>query len=155
MTRRHSGAVAFNPQTFLHRPDAGWRPHASRRNNGTDVRYSGPLLQEWLAAPAATGRLVAWDPIAQAARWRVDLPVVSSGGVLTTAGNLVFQGRSDGRFVAYRSTDGTVWWELDAGTGIMAPPVTFEVDGTQHLTLIGGFAVIAHGAGRFTRDIDL
>jgi quinohemoprotein ethanol dehydrogenase len=82
---------------------------------------------------------VAWDPIAQAARWRVDLPVVNSGGVLTTAGNLVFQGRSDGRFVAYRATDGTVLWEFDAGTGIMAPPVTFEVDGTQHLTLMVGW----------------
>ena len=141
--------MAFNPQTglvyvpvrdnttFLHRPDASWRPQTSRRNTGSDVTYSGPLLQQWLAAPAATGRLVAWDPIAQAARWRVDLPVVNSGGVLTTAGNLVFQGGSDGRFVGYRATDGTVLWEFDAGTGIMRYASEFVHQEFENIVLRG------------------
>ena len=40
-------------------------------------------------------------------------------------GNLVFQGRSDGVLCAYRATDGKKLWEFDAGTGIMAPPVTY------------------------------
>jgi quinohemoprotein ethanol dehydrogenase len=69
----------------------------------------------------------------------VEFPVAESGGVLATAGNLVFQGRGDGVFAGYRATDGSRLWEFDAGTGIMAPPVTYLVDGVQHITLMVGW----------------
>jgi PQQ-dependent dehydrogenase (methanol/ethanol family) len=143
--------MAFNPQTglvylavrdgttFLHRPDSTWRPHTTRRNDGIDRGYVGPLLRAWQAAPPPTGRLVAWDPVQQIPRWKVDHPVLMSGGVVTTAGNLVFQGRSDGRFIAYRATDGAKLWEFDAGTGIMAPPVTYLVGDVQYLTVMVGW----------------
>jgi quinohemoprotein ethanol dehydrogenase len=125
--------------TFAHRPDPAWQPDDSRRNSGIDQRYAGPIMDEWMAAPPSTGRLVAWDPVRQAARWVVDHPVLESGGVLATAGNLVFQGRSDGLFLAYGASDGAQLWEFDAGTGIMAPPVTYLVDGIQYLTLMVGW----------------
>jgi quinohemoprotein ethanol dehydrogenase len=125
--------------TFLHRPDSLWRPHNSRRNEGIDRRYAGPLVRAWRAAPPPTGRLVAWDPINQVARWKVDHPVLMGGGVLATAGNLVFQGRSDGLLIAYRATDGARLWEFDAGTGIMAPPVTYLLDGVQYVSLMVGW----------------
>jgi quinohemoprotein ethanol dehydrogenase len=64
---------------------------------------------------------------------------VVSGGVLATAGNLVFQGRSDGVLVAYQATDGAKLWEFDAGTGILAPPVTYLVDNVQYVTLMVGY----------------
>ncbi len=143
--------MAFNPATglvylpvrdgttFLHRPDPEWHSDSSRRNEGINARYEGPLLDKWLNAPAPTGRLLAWDPVQQRVRWQVDYPVLESGGVLTTAGNLVFQGRSDGLFFAYRATDGAKLWEFDAGTGIMAPPVTYLVNGFQYLTLMVGW----------------
>ena len=125
--------------TFAHRPDPSWRPDDTHRNNGLGQRYAGPIMDEWLASPAPTGRLVAWDPVRQAARWHVDHPVLESGGVLATAGDLVFQGRSDGFLLAYRASDGATLWEFDAGTGIMAPPVTYLVDGIQYLTLMVGW----------------
>ena len=125
--------------TFLHRPDSTWRPHTSKRNDGVNRRYAGPLLRAWQAAPPPTGRLVAWDPVQQKSRWQVDLPVLVSGGVLATAGNLVFQGRSDGVLVAYRATDGAKLWEFDAGTGILAPPVTYLVDNVQYVTVMAGW----------------
>jgi PQQ-dependent dehydrogenase (methanol/ethanol family) len=137
-----TGLVYFGVRdgtTFLHRPDSAWRPQRTQRNEGIDRRYAGPLLRAWQAAPPPSGRLVAWDPIQQAPRWQVDHPVLMSGGVLTTAGGLVFQGRSDGILVAYRATDGTQLWEYDAGTGIMAPPVTYMVDDVQYLTLMVGW----------------
>ena len=46
---------------------------------------------------------------------------------------------SDGILRAYRSSDGTKLWEFDAGTGIMAPPVTYLVNGIQHVTLMVGW----------------
>ncbi len=124
---------------FLHRPDPNWKPDDSHRNEGIDRTYDGPLLKEWFGAPPPVGRLLAWNPIAQAAAWKVDFPVLDSGGVLATAGNLVFQGRSDGIIAAYRANDGELLWEFDTGTGIMAAPVTFSVGNTQYVTVMAGW----------------
>ena len=124
---------------FLHRPDPNWQPDDSHRNEGIDRYYDGPMLGEWLGAPPPVGRLVAWNPVAQEAAWKIDFPVLESGGVLATAGNLVFQGRSDGVFASYRATDGKPLWEFDVGTGVMAAPVTFSIDGTQYITVMVGW----------------
>jgi quinohemoprotein ethanol dehydrogenase len=86
-----------------------------------------------------TGQLIAWNPVEQREAWRASLPLVESSGVLATAGNLVFQGRSDGVVCAYRATDGKKLWEFYAGTGIMAPPVTYLLDGVQYITLMVGW----------------
>jgi quinohemoprotein ethanol dehydrogenase len=59
--------------------------------------------------------------------------------VLATAGNLVFQGRSDGTFAAYRAGDGAPLWRFDAGTGVMAAPVTYLVNGVQYVTVMVGW----------------
>jgi PQQ-dependent dehydrogenase (methanol/ethanol family) len=125
--------------TFLHVPDAGWKFDARRDNVGIDPRYEGPLLAKWASAPPATGELIAWNPVEQREVWRVIHPAVESGGVLATAGDLVFQGRSDGILLAYRATDGSKLWEFDAGTGIMAPPVTYLTGGVQYVTLMVGW----------------
>jgi quinohemoprotein ethanol dehydrogenase len=98
----------------------------------------GPLQAALDTLPPPWGELVAWNPVEQRAAWRVRHPTVDSSGVLTTAGNLVFQGRADGMLIAYRATDGTKLWEFDAGTGIMAPPVTYLVDGVQQVSVMAG-----------------
>jgi quinohemoprotein ethanol dehydrogenase len=143
--------MAFNPTTglvyvparqgsfALHTPDKGWIPSPRNWNRGENVRYEGPLLAKLIASPPMTGLLIAWNPAEQHEVWRVSLPLVESGGVLATAGNLVFQGRSDGVFCAYRATDGKMLWQFDAGTGIMAPPVTYLLDGVQYITLMVGW----------------
>jgi quinohemoprotein ethanol dehydrogenase len=125
--------------TSLHVPDAGWKFDPRRDNIGRDPRYEGPLLAKLQSSPPPIGRLIAWNPVEQREMWSVTHPVLESGGVLATAGNLVFQGRSDGKFCAYRATDGTKLWEFDAGTGIMAPPVTYLVGGVQHVTVMVGW----------------
>ena len=57
------------------------------------------------------GRLIAWDPVKQKEAWRQEHVSPWNGGTLTTAGNLVFQGTADGRFVAYNATSGEKLWE--------------------------------------------
>jgi quinohemoprotein ethanol dehydrogenase len=125
--------------TFVLVPDAAWKFDPRRDNLGLDRRYDGPLLAKLRSSPPPTGGLIAWNPVEQREVWRVTHPVLESGGVLATAGNLVFQGRSDGIFLAYRATDGAKLWEFDAGTGIMAPPVTYLLDGAQHITIMAGW----------------
>jgi len=124
---------------MLHAPDKDWTPHPGIVNRGEDAAYEEPVLAKLQASPPTTGNLIAWNPVEQREVWRVSFPVVESGGVLATAGNLVFQGRSDGLLCAYRATDGKKLWEFDAGTGILAPPVTYLVDGAQYLTLMVGW----------------
>jgi quinohemoprotein ethanol dehydrogenase len=143
--------MAFDPATglvyvparegspALHAPDKHWTSNTTNWNRGEDAGYNGPLLAKFLSSPPMTGHLIAWNPVEQREAWSVSLPQVESGGVLATAGNLVFQGRSDGVFCAYRATDGKKLWEFNAGTGIMAPPVTYLLDGVQYITLMVGW----------------
>ncbi len=100
-----------------------------------------------------SGQLVAWDPVAQEARWKGPVGRPTGGGTLTTAGGLVFQGGVDGRFHAYDAETGADLWSFDVKTAAMAPPVTFARGGRQYVALAvgfgGGFAaeggVVAHG----------
>jgi quinohemoprotein ethanol dehydrogenase len=85
------------------------------------------------------GFLIAWDPVKQKEAWQVPLGSGHGGGTLTTAGGLVFQGNSQhDEFVAYRADHGSRLWGMGVGTGIVAGPATFEVDGTQYVAVVAG-----------------
>jgi PQQ-dependent dehydrogenase (methanol/ethanol family) len=143
--------MAFSPATglvylpaktgtqSLHVPDADWKYDPEKNNMGRAPGYEGPLKDKLKALPSPTGELLAWDPVAQKATWHARYPVAVGGGVLATAGNLVLQGRADGILAAYRATDGKPLWSFDAGTGIMAPPVTYQVDGVQYVSVLAGW----------------
>jgi quinohemoprotein ethanol dehydrogenase len=85
------------------------------------------------------GRLLAWDPVKQKEAWRVEHVSPWNGGTLTTAGNLVFQGTADGRFIAYNATTGVKLWETPVGTGVVAAPATYMVDGVQYVSVAVGW----------------
>lgn len=96
------------------------------------------------------GRLVAWDPVKQKEAWRHEHVAPWNGGTLTTAGNLVFQGTADGRFVAYDARNGSKLWEQPVGTGVVAAPVTYEVDGKQYVSIAVGWGGVYGLAARHT-----
>jgi quinohemoprotein ethanol dehydrogenase len=83
--------------------------------------------------------LLAWDPVAKAPRWRVKHEGAAGGGTLTTAGNLVFQGLSNGLLVAYKADTGDKVWEVQLGNGIMAAPGTWSLDGKQYVSVMVGW----------------
>jgi quinohemoprotein ethanol dehydrogenase len=89
--------------------------------------------------PPAWGELQAWDPVRQKAVWTVKHAGSFNGGVLSTAGGLVFQGTSDGRFAAYAAESGAKLWEIVTNIGIVAPPISYSVDGTQYLSVLAGW----------------
>ncbi len=134
--------MAYNPKTRLvYFPvqefniglaqDPNWKYDPVRWNLG--VRF----ISGGIGKPP--GSLVAWDPIQQKAAWRVDQDIVWNGGVLTTAGDLVFQGTGNAEFVAYEAKTGRRIWSSFTATGIIAPPVTYEVDGEQFISLLTGW----------------
>lgn len=72
---------------------------------------------------------------------------VGNPGTMTTAGNLVFQGRVDGTLRAYDATTGEELWSFDTGLGISAPPVTYSVGGKQYIALLVGYGGGVAGLG--------
>ena len=95
--------------------------------------------QQIEALQSIGGRLLAWDPVLQEERWRVEHESTWNGGLLSTAGNLVFQGRSDGMFAAYSADNGKLLWETPTYTGIIAAPVTYEIEGEQYVAVVAGW----------------
>ncbi|MEZ4281495.1 MAG: PQQ-dependent dehydrogenase, methanol/ethanol family [Myxococcota bacterium] len=128
-----AGYYAPAPQPFTPVP-------GSPRNTGIDLTKARQF-----PADAAAGELIAWDPVAQKKVWGVPRDTIGNGGVLTTAGLLVFQGTATGRFIAHHARGGKRLWEYDAGTGIIAAPISYAVDGVQYVAIAagwgGGFAL--------------
>lgn len=96
------------------------------------------------------GRLIAWDPVAQKQAWAVEHVSPWNGGTLATAGNLVFQGTADGRMMAYNAKTGEKLWETPTGTGVVAAPSTYMVDGKQYLSIAVGWGGVYGLAMRAT-----
>jgi quinohemoprotein ethanol dehydrogenase len=109
------------------------------------------------AVAATTGRLVAFDPRTGKVAWGVDYPAAWNGGTMTTAGNLVFQGTSTGRFRAYAADTGKQLLDLDMQSGIVSAPSTFRVGGVQYVAFMtskgGAFPLVAGVAGGVTRKV--
>lgn len=97
------------------------------------------LFNDIIARKVTGGSLLAWDPVLQKKMWEVKHPLTWNGGVLSTAGNLVFQGTADGRLVAYKSDSGEKVWEFKTQTGVIAPPITYTVDGEQYIAVQAGW----------------
>jgi quinohemoprotein ethanol dehydrogenase len=93
------------------------------------------------------GYLVAWDPVAGKARWTVTLDKLWNGGAVSTAGNVVFQGTADGWFCAYDARSGARLWRQYVGMGIIGAPMTYEVGGTQYVSVLAGYGGSAAAVG--------
>ena len=89
--------------------------------------------------PHSPGKLVAFDPVTAKVRWTVDHLLPYNGGVLATAGNLVFQGNAEGEVVAYAADSGNELWSVLTGSSITAAPSSYRVDGRQYIVIpVGG-----------------
>jgi quinohemoprotein ethanol dehydrogenase len=96
------------------------------------------------------GRLIAWDPVHQKAAWTQDYASPWNGGTLATAGDLVFQGTADGRLVAYNATSGEKLWDAALGSGVVAAPMTYEIDGKQYVSIAVGWGGVFGQSQRST-----
>ena len=85
------------------------------------------------------GALLAWDPVHQRRQWEVWHDAIWNGGVLSTAGSLVFQGDADGDFAVYDAKTGRRLWRFNAGLGIIAAPMSYAAHGKQYVSVLVGY----------------
>ena len=152
-------AMSFNPQTGLvYVPkvelptlfnDKGVKAEAwTKPSFQLDLAVDAGLKND-IPKEAGNASLVVWDPVNHKKVWEIKQPNYWQAGTMTTAGNLVFQGRIDGQFLAYDARTGKQLWSINAGSGISAPPITYAVDGKQYVSLLVGWggAGVALGGG--------
>ncbi len=126
---------------YVAQTEEEFNPTPRTQNFGLDLAAGFALYNEPGAPPRLTeGMLMAWDPVEQREVWRVSFGDGGrGGGTLATAGGLVFQGNSANReFAAYRATDGEKLWSAPVHTGIVAGPITYELDGEQYVAVAAG-----------------
>ena len=145
------GTGLFVPQKpFAYEPRA-W-------NTGNDfAAITGAILgavKTGKPPPPSLGYIKAWDPVAQKEVWHVPMAGSWNGGLLATAGGLIFGGGADGNFSAYDARSGAKLWSIDLTTGILAPPMSYAIDGEQYIAVLAGWGGAAGLAGfnRFLFD---
>ncbi len=146
--------MAFSPKTglvYLPINEAGypyvaaghdWKPEKVGFNTGLDPSQAAmpaDTVARDAAKKATTGALIAWDPVAQREVWRHQYLGPWNGGVLATSGNLVFQGTAGSTFNAFAADTGRQLWSYPVQTGIIAAPITYEIDGQQYVAVMAGF----------------
>jgi len=145
--------MAFSPSTGLvyipvneiatpYIPDPAFQWKRQSNNLGLDLaKASMPADRAIVAAVKSglKGRIVAWDPVKRRAAWTVELGGPWNGGMLATAGGLLFQGTAAGDFVAYDAASGRRLWSFAAQSGIVAPPITYSLGGRQYVSIVVGW----------------
>jgi alcohol dehydrogenase (cytochrome c)/quinohemoprotein ethanol dehydrogenase len=158
--------VPINDAAFVYIPDKNFRATPLSFNVGVDFGAGSlPVENEQAMAQVKAGtkgHLSAWDPIAQQEVWRVDYEHSWNSGTLATAGDLVFAGRGTGEFAAYKADTGAKLWSADAQAGVVAAPISYEVNGEQYIAIevgwggayglaAGPLALDSHAAGNSPR----
>ena len=133
--------MAYSPDTKLfYVPSNEWgmdiwnepvtyKKGAAYMGAGFTIKVGEGPIGAMRAVNPKTGKIV-WEVPNNAPLW---------GGVLTTAGNLVFWGTPEGFLKAADATTGKVVWEFQTGSGVVAPPVTYDIDGEQYVAVVSGW----------------
>ena len=147
--------IPANDAGFVYIGDRHFKSRTFGWNTGIDFD-AGALPDDPTAVAAIKsglkGKLVAWDAQGQRALWTVPLQRPWNGGVVATAGELVFEGMATGELAAFKADDGRKLWSTQTNTGIVAPPVTYEAGGEQYVAIeLGWGGAFPLSAGELAR----
>ena len=110
-------------------------------NLGIEWGRINQLMNDVPGMPDAKGYLKAFDPLTGETAWAVEHADYWNGGVVATKGGLVFQGDALGNVSAFNSDDGELLWQYNTYTSIVAPPITYAIDGTQYVAILTGSGI--------------
>jgi alcohol dehydrogenase (cytochrome c) len=134
--------MAFSPKTGLfYVPSNEWamdiwnepityKKGAAYLGSGFTIK---PLYEDHI------GSLKAVDPATGEWKWELKNGAPLWGGVMATAGGLVFTGTPEGKFIAVDDETGEILWSFQTGSGVVGQPVTWEQDGEQYVAIVSGW----------------
>lgn len=135
------------PMTFAMR-DEPYRPYSAIQGSSASFPAFGAFgrqdagqakAMEGEPKPSFQGVLKAWDPVAQKVVWTSPPIPFWSGGTMATSNGLVMQGTADGYLMVHDGKNGKLLTRVNIGTGIMASPMSYTIDGTQYVAVMAGF----------------
>ncbi len=151
--------AAYSPITGLMYVPAN---HICMDYEGVEVKYTagqpyvGAIVRMFPGPGGNRGRFIAWDPMTGKQVWEIKENLAAYGGVLTTAGGVVFYGTMEGWLKAVDQKTGKVLWKFKTPSGIIGNPMTYKApDGKQYVAVlsgIGGWAGIGVAAGIGAED---
>jgi len=157
--------MAFSPRTGLvyipsisvgysYAPDPRFRFKLGAWNSAEDIGAVADQIQNGLRTMpiCEPTHITAWDPVARRQAFRVTHEHPLPGGLLATAGDLLFQGNGS-RFAAYDARTGEGLWSVDTGVGVMAAPISYEIDGVQYVAVMAGIGG-SHGGHSMEFDYE-
>ncbi|WP_026905739.1 PQQ-binding-like beta-propeller repeat protein [Paucisalibacillus globulus] len=154
---------AYNPETELFYVLGNWTYFAYAHNEGDEANeykegqtWIGSVMQPIQNAPNR-GTITAIDVKTNKIVWQNEWDDLAYSGALTTSGDLLFVGHNDGRIIAYDATNGEQLWEFMTDAGANAPPMTYEVDGKQYISIFSGGNSLAgtqHGDKIYTFSLE-
>ena len=138
-------------------PAAEYNPVVGRANTGTG--NAGPTQDLWETQenardlPRDGARLIAWNPVEQREVWRTEIKGGVGSGVLATGGGLVFSGSPDldGWLAAHDATTGEELWRTETQAGVVAAPMSYELEGEQYVAQLVGYGVPGYGNSNGSR----
>ena len=138
-------ATAYSPQTGLYY-------FGSTDGCGTYYKTTQDYIEgQWYQASTAvgvprevaTGSILAVNPATGETKWRFELVTGPSAGILATAGGLVFTGDREGYVFALDARGGKPLWKFYAGGTVIAPPISYELNGKQYIAVAAGGSLLA------------
>jgi len=100
-----------------------------------------------------TGSLSVVDPASGEFKLRKELPYGNHSGVLATAGGIIVTALLDGTILAYDDQTLEELWKINVGSGFVAPPMTYMVDGKQYIAIASGIGVV--GRAKLARSPEM
>ncbi|MEE9396603.1 MAG: PQQ-dependent dehydrogenase, methanol/ethanol family [Methylococcales bacterium] len=134
-------AMSYNPLTelaYANTIDMGWNYTPVEPKYRYGVFYIGMKFEWLLPKNGPAGYLKAIEPLTGKTKWQFPTDVPMNGGTLSTAGQLVFTGAQTGEFYAFDAENGDKLWQFKTGSGIIAPPITYSLDGKQYVVVASG-----------------
>lgn len=137
---KNLAAMSYSPTTrlaYANTFDLGWYYTPVEQEYKPGVFYVGAQF-EWIFPDGPVGYLKAIDPLTGKTKWQFPTEVPMNGGTLVTEGNVLFSGAQTGELYAFNATTGEKLWEFRTGSGIIAPPVTYQIEGKQYVAVLSG-----------------
>lgn len=150
MSYNPKNGLVYIPEIVLpmiYKLDKNYKFQKLKFGTGLDYEASTPPYSDdnrkYLEGQTDTiemNKLNAWDPINQQRRWEYEhLVPKGNGGILSTGGDLVFQGTNTGYLKIFEANSGELLEEIEVGTGIMAAPMSYQIEGEQYIAVMAGY----------------